>query len=232
MARPFEKYFYHGSLLKYIHAFNAIMSDVQVETERGLMKVPLHMAIGRRNDLNRNVPANVLPFATMSFGQFERNTQVTKSFHLNQRTDTAKSKQRLPLIIQFEYNIRTKKMNEMIQVLEQIYSVFTPSLNFVIQDNETLKQDQTILVKLTGHTLSDNWEGGAEDSPHIDCNFTFELHGFIYGWDYWVDDGSGSGDDQGIKEVIINMSTDLKTVWSELPLWFWVDKDGTHYPED
>lgn len=232
MARPFENYFYHGSLLVYIKAFSTIMSDLQVRTERGLMKVPLSMAIGRRNDLNRNVPANTLPFATSSFGQFEINKQVTKSYQMKQSTDTARSKQRIPITIQFEYNIRTKKLNEMLQVLEQMYSVFTPSLNCVIKDNEALKQDQTITMKLTGHTMSDNWEGDASESPHIDCNFTFELFGFIYGWDYWVDDGSGTGKDDGIKEVIIQMSTDLKTVWSELPLWFTVDKDGVHYPED
>lgn len=232
MARPFQKYSYHGSLLVYIHAFTTVMSDLQVNTERGLMKIPVTMAIGRRNDLNRNVPANTLPFATTSFGQFDINKQVTKSYHLKQATGTARSKQRIPIVIQMEYNVRTKKLNEMLQVLEQMYSVFTPSLNFTLKDNETLKQDQTVLVKLTGHTLSDNWEGDASESVHVDCAFTFDLHGFIYGYDYWVDDGSGTGDDGGIKEVIINMSTDLKTVWSELPLWFTVDKDGTHYPED
>ena len=81
MARPFEKYFYHESFLKYIDLFATIMSDLKVDTERGLMEVPLHMAIGRRNDLNRNVPSNMLPFATFSFGQFEPNKSVTKSFH-------------------------------------------------------------------------------------------------------------------------------------------------------
>ncbi|AUG87760.1 tail sheath stabilizer [Klebsiella phage Menlow] len=230
--RPFQNYFYHGSLLKYIHVFNAIMSDVQVKTERGLMKVPLHMAIGRRNDLNRNTPANALPFATMSFGQFEINKQVTNSYHNKLATNTATSKQRIPIIIDFEYNVRTKKMNEMLQILEQIYSVYTPSIDCQIKDNETLKQDQVVKIQLVSHTMSDNWEGDAAESPHVDCNFMFQLHGAIYGWDYWVDDGSGTGDPNVIKEIIIEMSTDLNTPWTELPLWFTVDKDGVHHPED
>lgn len=232
MAKPFETYFYHGSLLKYIHLFSAIMSKLKVKTERGLMEVPVHMAIGRRNDLNRNVPANMLPFATTSFGAFEINKQVTKSFHNRQSTVTAGAKQRIPIIIDFEYNIRTKKLAEMLQVLEQMYSVFTPSLDCVIKDNETLQQDQNVKLQLMSHQLTDNWEGEADDSPHVDCGFTFQLHGFIYGEDYWVDDGSGSGADQGIKTVIIEMSNDMKTPWSELPEWFRVDKDGIHHPED
>lgn len=228
-SRPFEKYFYHASLLKYIHLFNAIMSDLKIETERGLMEVPLHMAIGRRNDLNRNIPANSLPFATMSFGQFEINKQVTKSQRVTQSTETARSKQRIPVIINFEYNIRTKKLLEALQVLEQIYSVFTPSVDCVIKDNETLQQDQAVKIKLTGHTISDNWEGDAAESPHIDCAFTFDVYGFIYGEDYWVDDGSGQSDNT-IKEIIIEMSNDMKMPWSELPTWFTVDKDGVHHP--
>ncbi|AJQ20820.1 tail completion protein [Salmonella phage vB_SentM_Phi_10] len=232
MARPFEKYFYHESLLKYIHVFNAIMSDLKVKTERGLMEIPLHMAIGRRNDLNRNVPANMLPFATMSFGQFEINKQVTKSYHNQISTATARSKQRIPIIIDFEYNIRTKKLVEMLQVLEQIYSVFTPSIDCQIKDNDTLSQDQNVKIILTSHTISDNWEGDATESPHIDCTFNFQLHGHIYGEDYWVDDGSGGGDPNVIKEIIIEMSNDLNMPWSELPEWFRVDKDGIHHPED
>lgn len=232
MARPFKKYFYHASLLKYIHVFNTIMSDLQVDTERGLMEIPLHMAIGRRNDLNRNVPANSLPFATMSFGQFEINKQVTKSYHNQIATDTARAKQRIPVIIDFEYNVRTKKLNEMIQILEQIYSVFTPSIDCVINDNETLKQDQNVKIQLINHSMSDNWEGDASVSPHVDCLFNFQLYGSIYGYDYWVDDGSGSGDGSVIKEIIIEMSSDMNTPWHQLPEWFRVDKDGVHHPED
>ena len=231
MAKPFEKYFYHESLLNYIHLFSTIMSDLKINTERGIMKVPLHMAIGRRNDLNRNVPSNMLPFATMSFGQFEINKQVTKSYRNRQSTQTAGAKQRIPIIIDFEYNIRTKKLIEMLQVLEQIYSVFTPSIDCVIKDNDTLEQDQNVKLQLMSHQMSDNWEGDAAESPHIDCGFMFQVHGFIYGEDYWVD-GSGQGGDEGIKEVIINMSNDLKMPWSELPEWFRVDKDGIHHPGD
>lgn len=229
MSRPFQKYFYHESLKKYIDVFATIMSDLQVKTERGLMEVPLHMANGRRNDLNRNVASNMLPFATFDMGNFTINKNVTKNQHITQRTNTAESKQRIPIIIEFEYNIRTKKMNEMLQVVEQIYSVFTPSVDCVIKDNETLQQDQNIKIKLISHQLMDNWEGDASESPHIDGVFNFELHGFIYGYDYWVDDGSG-GDDRGIKTIIIEMSNDMKTPWSELPVWFTVDKDGTHHP--
>lgn len=231
MAKPFGKYFYHESLKKYIDLFAIIMSDLKVDTERGLMEVPLHMAIGRRNDLNRNVPSNMLPFATFSFGQFDINKQVTKAYHNRQTTATAGAKQRIPIIIDFEYNIRTKKLIEMLQVLEQIYSVFTPSIDCMIKDNETLKQDQNVKIMLMSHQMSDNWEGDASDSPHVDCSFAFQVHGFIYGYDYWVD-GGGQGGDEGIKEIIIEMSNDLKTPWTELPEWFRVDKDGVHHPGD
>lgn len=231
MAKPFQTYFYHESLLKYIHLFATIMSDLKVNTERGLMEVPLHMAAGRRNDLNRNVPTNMLPFATFDMGQFEINKQITKSYHQRQTTATAGSKQRIPIIIDFEYSIRTKKLVEMLQVLEQVYSVFTPSIDCVIKDNETLQQDQVVKIQLMSHQMSDNWEGDASESPHTDCEFSFQLHGFIYGYDYWVDNGGG-GDDHGIKEIIIEMSNDLKTPWTELPEWFRVDKDGVHHPGD
>lgn len=231
MARPFKNYFYHESLLKYIHLFSTIMSDLKVNTERGIMQVPLHMAVGRRNDLNRNVPVNALPFATFSFGNFEINKQVTKSYNNSQATQTAGARQRIPIIIDFEYNIRTKKLVEMLQVLEQIYSVFTPSVDCVIKDNDTLKQDQNVKLQLVSHQMSDNWEGDASESPHIDCVFMFQLHGFIYGEDYWVDD-DGQGGGKGIKEVIIHMSNDLKMPWTELPEWFRVNKNGIHHPGD
>lgn len=228
-SRPFEKYFYHESLYNYISLFSTIMGDMKVKTERGIMQIPLHMAIGRRNDLNRNVPTNSLPFATMSFGNFTINKQVTKNQHISISSDSARSRQRVPIIMEFEYNVRTKKMNEMLQILEQIYSVFAVSVDCIIKDNNTLKQSQNIKLKLTGHQLSDNWEGDGEDSVHVDGAFTFEMHGFIYGDDFWVDDGSGSKD-VGIDTIIIEMSNDMKTPWSELPEWFRVDKDGVHHP--
>lgn len=227
--RPFEKYFYHESLYNYISLFAIIMSDMKVDTERGMMEIPLHMAIGRRNDLNRNVPANALPFATFSFGNFTINKQVTKNQHVSISNDNAVSHQRVPIIIEFEYSVRTKKLNEMLQILEQIYSVFAVSVDCVIRDNNTLKQSQNIKLKLTGHSIADNWEGDASESPHVDCTFNFELHGFIYGDDFWVNDGTG-GSKIGIETIIIEMSNDMKTPWSELPEWFRVDKDGVHHP--
>lgn len=233
MATPFEKYFYHGSLHAYNSLFTLIMGDLKIKTERGLMAIPLSMANGRRNDLNKNQPSNVIPFATTAFGAITINKQATTSYQMKQATVTARAKQRIPIILEMEYNVRTKKLGEMLQVIEQIYSVFTPSIDVILEDNDSLRQSQNIKIKLMSHQLQDSWEGDGTSPVHVDCGFNFEVHGFIYGRDLWVSGGNPPDPDGPlINEVIIKMSPDMDTPWTQLTDWFTVDEDGVHHPGD
>lgn len=233
MATPFQKYVYHGSLLNYLHLFNTIMSRVQVKTERGLMQIPITMTAGRRNDLNRNVPANSLPVATMSMTDLSINKQITGNYQNNLMTSNSIGRQRIPIILNLTYNVRTKKMYEMLQVVEQILLVFTPSLNCSIKDNDTLMQDQVIKIQLEGQSITDNWEGEGTESNHTDGEFSFSLHGFVYGEDIWVKDPNGGGQNAPvIEEIVIERGVDMRTPWTELDPWFTVDKDGVHHPDE
>jgi len=234
MAGPLSKYYYHGSLHNYLMLFSTIMSEMKVKTERGLVQVPVSVAVGRRSNLNKQQGSNALPFATMMFGDsFEVDKSSTSNKGNQLVSDNARSKNRLPIIIPLEYNVRTKKYGEMMQIVEQIYGSFFPALDCRIVDNNTHQQNQNIKIKLTGHTVIDNWEGEGTEPTHFDGSFNFELYGFLYGYDYWVKgDGDDEEDPNRIKQVIIERGLSMDIHWSELPEWFRVDKDGVHHPED
>lgn len=238
MAVPFEKYVYRGSLFRYLELFSVIMSRLQIDCERGLVQVPITAAVGRRNDLNRNQPVNSLPVATYMLGEsFEINKAVTSSYKNRLSSEHATSVQRIPIILPVEYNLKTKKYGDMLQAIEQIYSTFTPSIDVTMEDARTLKQEQNIKIKLLNHSVIDNWENDGVTPIWYGGSFQFEIHGFIYGYDFWndTDGGEGGGDPTNphvIKEVIVQLSTDMNTPWQDLDEWFRVDKDGVHHPGD
>lgn len=238
-AVPFEKFVYRGSLNRYLELFSIIMSKLKIDTERGLLEVPMSAAIGRRNDLNKNQAITTLPFATYMLGDsFEINKAITASYKNRISTSHALSVQRIPIILPLEYNIKTKKYSEMLQAVEQIYSAFTPSIDVIIEDAITLKQEQNVKLKLLSHNIIDNWENDGVTPTWCGGTFNFELHGFIYGYDFWNDTngGEGGGDPSNppgvIKEIIIQLSTDMNKPWQDLEEWFRVDKDGVHHPGD
>lgn len=237
MAYPFEKYVYRGSLFRYLELFSVIMSRLKIYTERGLMEVPITAAVGRRNDLNRNQPVNSLPVATYMLGDsFEVNKAISASYKNRLSSAHATSIQRIPVILPLEYNLKTKKYGDMLQAIEQIYSTFIPSIDVTMEDAKTLKQEQNIKIRLLSHNVVDNWENDGVTPIWYGCTFMFELHGFIYGYDFWndTDGGEGGGDPSNphvINEIIVQLSTDMKTPWQDLEEWFRVDKDGVHHPE-
>ncbi|AFX93517.1 proximal tail sheath stabilization [Serratia phage phiMAM1] len=238
MAAPFEKYVYRGSIFRYLELFSVVMSRLKIDTERGLMQVPITAAVGRRNDLNRNQPVNALPVATYMLGDsFEINKAITSSYKNRLTSDHAVSIQRIPIILPVEYNLKTKKYGDALQAIEQIYTTFTPSLDVTMEDAKTLKQEQNIKIRLLSHSVIDNWENDGVTPIWYGTTFNFEIHGFIYGYDFWndTDGGEGGGDPNNphvIKEVIVKLSTDMNTPWQDLDEWFRVDKEGVHHPGD
>lgn len=232
MAGPFEKYYYHESLQRYLMLFSVIVSDLKVDTERGLVQVPNSTSLGRRNNINRQQSSNSLPYATIVLGSsFEVDKSATSSKQNQLITENARAKNRLPVIIPLEYNVRTKKYGEAMQIVEQFYGNFYPSMDCAIEDNNTLKQRQNIKIKLLSHDIQDNWEGDGTEPLHYDLSMNFELYGYLYGYDYWVKGRDGDGEDPNkIMTVIIDRGLTMDIHWSDLPEWFRVDKDGTHYP--
>ncbi|AVO22977.1 proximal tail sheath stabilization protein [Erwinia phage vB_EamM-Bue1] len=233
MSGPFNKHFYNGTQELYLALFSTIMAELKIDTERGLMQVPLATAIGRRNNLNRQQGSNTLPFATIMYGSsFEIDKSVTTNRNNQLVTPTARSANRLPVIFPMTYNVRCKKYGEMMQIVEQIYAAFYPSLDCRIRDSQSLQHEQGVHFKITGHNIDDNWEGEGVEPQHIDAEFTFEFHGYLYGRDFWTKGEGSDVDPTLIKEVIIELGQDMQMHWSDLPEWFRVDKDGVHHPED
>lgn len=234
MAGPFEKYFYHGSQAIYLTTFSVIMSDLKVNSERGLVQIPNSTAMGRRNNINKQQSSNSLPYATISMGNsFEIDKTATSSARNQMSSENARSKNRLPIILPIEFNVRTKKPGEMYQIIEQIYGNFYPSLDCVIKDNNTHQQDQSIKFKILSHDVQDNWEGDGTEPVHYDGTFNFEVYGYLYGYDYWVKGRDGQDvDPNKIMTIIIDRGLSMDIHWSDLPEWFRLDKDGVHHPGD
>lgn len=231
---PLDNFFYNQSLERYASLFSIVLSRLKIMSEGKYKVIPLNPASGRRFDQKNKTSNNHLPAATFTLtGDFEINKSVTNTMQNKLKTSNAVSKNRLPIVIPMEYNVRCKKRYEIFQILEQLYVSFYPSMDCRVTDNLSLQQDQNVKIKILSHQVSDNFEGEGEEQEFYECNVQFEVHGYLYGYNSWVKDPDGGGDDDKpagvIETVIVQTSDDLKRHWSELDPWFYVDKDGTHH---
>lgn len=227
MAQPFEKFYYNGDVERYIRLMVAVMSRIKINSERGLTEVPLTVGMGRRNDMNRGQASNLLPMGVLVIGEDVTVDKTQTTHHrLTLRADVggATQRNRIPIVLPFSYYVKTKKASEAFQIQEQILGEFTPSLDCRVVDNEGLEVYQNIKMKLMTMTITDNWENDGVTPLSSESTYNFELYGYIYR----NGDTDGSGLDTEIKEIIVDLGTDMDIPWTDLKPWFTVDVDGVH----
>lgn len=229
--QPFEKHYYNGDIKRYIFLLDSILSRIQIKTERGLVEIPMSTSMGRRNDVNRGQPTNIAPVGILSIGStIEIDKTQTTSHRNNIQSGTNGSVQRasIPITIPFDYQLKTKKLDEALQVFEQIIGWFTPSLDCRVVDNNGLELYRNVKIKLISHSITDNWEGDGNTALEVNSIYNFELHGHMYR----DADGDGTGNNGGIQEIIIQLGQGSMGIpWDHLDPWFEVDKDGIHHQD-
>lgn len=195
-----DAFFYHGMLRKYVGIFGAIFSDMYVQrvSDDGKKVDMIHVPIkyGQENAYF-DVPqgeeretlkvARVLPALAFEIANLYKDTS-RKTNPLNIRAqkteniDGSKNFQfnKVPYNIMFDLVARTKNVDEMLQILEQIVPVFDGNLTITLDDgSEKVNDDQNIVIRLDEISMDDNYDDGLK-TRLIEYKFTFEMKAYLY----------------------------------------------------
>ena len=203
-----DKFFYHGSLRRYVALFGSLFTDVYIrrasDAKEEYIKVPIRYGNGNMylkapQDGSREVKqvSRILP--AMSFELDNVYKDVSRKTHPLNRvqhpthfTDTIISTpenydvtkrnfqlNRIPYNFIFKLVIRTKNTDDMLQIVEQIVPAFDGNLSVTIQDTTGVPVEQDITVILDEISPHDNYEEEMQ-SRLIEWTLTFEMKGYLY----------------------------------------------------
>lgn len=188
-------HFYHSTITLYTGVFGSLFNDIKIKRAKGFVVVPIAYAFKQKYDArNRENPdPNVLRKKTElpRFGfrlvgirrdttRIQHKMQMLTEANATHQSGIKSQRQRVPFTFTFELSIKTKNIDDMNQILEQILPMFNPALNVTVDDNKDLDQDTSINVKLLDINPEFMFEGSFEDEQIIESTLSFDLEGYLY----------------------------------------------------
>lgn len=192
-----EQYFYNKTISLYTGVFGSLFNEIKIVTSNKTVKVPIafegkNRQLVRRdenpdpNDLRYKMK---LPRMTFNLIGWQRDAQRTlnkrhkirdTAFDKNLDTSVSTQYMRVPYTFTYELNIKTKNIDEMLQILEQILVHFNDSIQVVVTDNPNLNSETALTVKLLSATDNNMFEGVFEDTRQVESTLQFSLDGYLY----------------------------------------------------
>lgn len=196
--RALESFTYHKTITQLTGVFGAVFNEIKIVREDGkVILVPISYAIQQKYDarLKQNADIqtslkykNMLPRMSFKLVSWQRdNDRATSRYNqLIQQgdrssvTSLASQRNRVPFKFFYEVNAKTKTVDDMLQILEQILVMFNPSVNVIVKDNKDLDATSAINIALLDSNMSDMFEGSFEDEQVLESTFSFALDGWLY----------------------------------------------------
>lgn len=192
-----DTHFFHDTIKLYTGVFGTVFNDLKIKRDSKLIKVPIAYSLKQKYDARNteNPDPNflrkktTLPRMGYRLTQIARDTtrMTNKMFKLVDGTvDRATTNSikmqynRVPYVFNYELNIKTKNLEDMNQILEQILPFFNPALNVLVDDNKDIKEDTSINIKLLDAGLDNMFEGSFEDEQIVESVLQFSLEGYLY----------------------------------------------------
>lgn len=190
-------WFFHDTIKLYTGVFGTLFNDLKLKRGSKFIKVPISYTIRQKYDVRNteNPDPNALRYKSQlpRFGYRltsiqrdpervlnkmqilqERNVDRTAADGVNTQYN------RVPHKFTYELYIKTKNIEDMSQLLEQILVVFNPSINVIVNDNADLQSETSVNVKLIDNGLSNIVDESFEDEQVFETTLTFELEGYLY----------------------------------------------------
>lgn len=199
-----NEYFYNQSIRAYIAVFGSLFNGIKIQRKGGgkteMMPVPVSYSSGQaylkytgeRDAREKQIPrvSKLLPVLmftlnTFSYDPMRKSNSRERITHTTTNGDGSTVNfvfGRVPYDFEFEVSIKTKNMDDMLQIVEQIVPYFDPALVVTMKDapNSGLTIDQDIRIMMTNVQVDDIYEGDLEDHRLIECTMNFTLQGFLY----------------------------------------------------
>lgn len=193
----FKNHFYHKTISLLTGVFGSIFDDLKIIRSNGTeIRVPIAYASKRkynvRNDQNPdpNAVRYKMQLPRMSFKLVGLRRDSTRSLNkMHKLLDTVDRTQvtqmnsqlnRVPFVFNYELSLKTKTIDDMLQLIEQVMVYFNPSLNVIVKDNPDIDQSSAIVVRLLETGIEDISEGTFDGEELIETNMQFELEGWLY----------------------------------------------------
>lgn len=193
-------YYYHSNIRMYTAIFGSLFSGIcvkRVDKSTGreeVIQVPIRYGKGNAHEKLGDTQEGkrirqVLPVISFEITSIKKNvsrkTVPYNRLASNINVDNYKNIQfnRVPHDIIYTLSIRTKTMDDMLQMYEQIQTTFDPQVAVKVIDSEELNIDnQDIIIKMLDEnpTMVDNYEESLEDSRIIEWSMDFSLEGYLY----------------------------------------------------
>lgn len=218
MAAPFVNHFYHQRVRRYSRFLGSIISDIKVDTEGKLIRIPLEYLGGLRDQTSAVYSAGVLPKMTLRYIGMEINSEKVLNTNRIHNYGGQVQEQRLPVFLDFEWCFRMKKQDELFQIQEQILMAMYPTLDVKVMSGDDTLIVENLKMYLTSYDFVDSFEGTGEEPNQYDMTFMVRIEG---GWLYGRTlNESTDPAAYIIKEVDITISTSETQPFSDERPWF------------
>lgn len=193
-----EQPFYHKTITLYTAVFGSVFDEIKISrTDGTTIKVPIAYGVKQKYDVrNTQNPEPTksrvkMMLPRMSFKlvglQRDPTRQLSKFHTLTQQGVDRRAVEglraqlnRTPYTFQYQLSVKTKHLDDMLQVVEQVMVYFKPSLQVTVIDNPDLNMDSAITIRMVSAGLEDMFEGSFEGEQSLETNFEFELDGYLY----------------------------------------------------
>jgi len=192
-----ENHFYHKTISLLTGVFGSIFDEIKIVRKDGSsILVPIAYSVKRkynvRNDQNADPNAvrykMQLPRMGFKLTGLQRESLRTnnKLYPLVENLDRTQVTQlksqlnRVPFTFGYSLSIKTKTIDDMLQIIEQILVYFNPTLRVIVKDNPDLDYSSAITVKLLDTGLDDISEGSFDGEELLESTLQFELEGWLY----------------------------------------------------
>lgn len=197
-----ENHYYNGSIRRYTVLFGSIFSDLYIRrTSKDnkideYIKVPLKYGRGHAYEkTDQSIDTyqdkrirQILPAMAFTLESLEYDSPRKLNKH-SQMTSIGTDANNigvisgpLPYNLEYQLDIRTKNMDDMLQIIEQIIPLFNQGLTIRMNEvKETyVDVERDVTIKLVGQEITDNSEDQYEDARFVNTTLTFEVKAMIW----------------------------------------------------
>lgn len=190
-----ENHFNHTALRRYVATFGSLFSDLYIVRGLEYIQVPIKYKFGNmydkvQQDETRDTQtiSKVLPAMAFSLVSLDLDeTRAAQSYN-NYNANTALANNtseytlgRKPYNIGMTLDIRTKNIDDMLQIVEQILGVFGSDITISYQDTRgVINLEQDITISLDSIDMDDNSDDFL-NNRYVSYTMGFTIRGYLYG---------------------------------------------------
>lgn len=193
-----ENHFYYGTISKLTGVFGSLFDNIKIKRkDNKTILVPIAYETKQMYTYKRDV--DILTEETqikiilprMSFkltGMVKDNSRllnkhiplIESGVDRTSALSVSRQYNRIPYTFSYILNLKTKTMDDLLQIIEQVVVFFNPSVKVIINDNLQLNNESAIIVRLIDSGIESMFEGSFENEQILEATLNFELDGWLY----------------------------------------------------